>query len=153
MAGMRLQDRETRRPTLGSRLVWLVEDNPEDAKLIVQVLQETSPTARVVHLDDCEDALRCLQSASERTPCLILLAVNAPTGKAFRFLERIKADERLKTIPIVALAQSRNEREVSAGYALGLAGYLIKSQDRAQLCEEMAVVRAYWTTSLIPRTP
>jgi len=152
MTEIKAHDRETHGLALGARLVWLVEDNLDDASLITQALQEMSPTARVVHVNDCEDARRRLHSPSERKPCLILLAWNALAGNTLHFLESIKAEERLKTIAVVALARSREECDVRAGYALGLAGYVVKPVDRIQLWEIIAATGAYWTLSLMPQT-
>jgi two-component system response regulator len=78
--------------------------------------------------------------------------LNAPAGTAFHFLEMVKTDEMLKTIPIIALANSRDEHDVSTGYELGLAGYIVKSEDWAGLCKEMAAVWDYWAMSLVPPT-
>jgi CheY-like chemotaxis protein len=153
MANTRLQDEERQRTVSDSCVVWLVEDDLEDAQLIAQAFQETRPAARVVHLRDAEYALRCLHGQPERKPSLVLLALNPPVPNAFHFLEVIKTDETLKTIPVVALAKSRVECDVQVGYDLGLAGYVVKPKDRARLREEMAVIRAYWTQSLMPRTP
>lgn len=136
-----------------SHVVWLVDDDLEDAKLIVRALQKTMPPTHVVHLSDCEHAWGSLQSQPERRPSLLLLGLNASATGAFRFLKRIKADETLKILPIVALAKSRQECDVLAGYELGLAGYVVKSKDPARLCQEIAIVHAYWTISLTPRTP
>ena len=153
MGNTGLQYQKTQLIMPDSHVVWLVDDDLEDAKLIMQALQETMPPARVVHLSDCEYAWGCLQSRPERKPSLLLVGLNAPGAKAFQFLKMIKADETLKTLPIVALAKSREECDVLAGYELGLAGYIVKSEDRARLCEEMAIICAYWTLSLTPRMP
>jgi CheY-like chemotaxis protein len=153
MVNTNLKYQNTQLTMPDSHVVWLVDDDLEDAKLIMQALQETIPPARVVHLSDCEYAWGCLQSRPERRPSLLLVGLNAPGAKAFQFLKMIKADETLKTLPIVALAKSREECDVSASYALGLAGYVVKSEDPVRLREEMAIVRAYWTLSLTPRTP
>jgi CheY-like chemotaxis protein len=146
-----MQARQMRRTTLNPPIAWLVEDDSEDAKLVAKVLQETSPEVCWVHWADAEQARECLQSQPGKWPCLILLALNGTSERASRLLQTIKTDEALRLIPVVALAQSRDEHEVSAAYALGLAGYVTKSKDRARLREEMAIVGAYWTVSLTPR--
>ncbi len=153
MVNTSVQYQKTESTIPDSHVVWLVDDDLEDAKLVMEVLQEKMPPARVVHLSDCEYAWRCLQSRPERKPSLLLVALNAPGAKAFQFLKMIKADETLKMLPIVALAKSREECDVSASYALGLAGYVVKSQDPVRLREDIAIVHAYWTISLTPRTP
>ena len=125
MADTKWQNQDVQAKTWEARVVWLVDDNLEEAERIVQTLRETSPGARLVHLSDCEYALGCLQSQPQRRPALILLALNEPTRRGLHFIRMLKADEKLKTIPIVALAQAGQEGDVFVGYELGLAGFVL----------------------------
>jgi DNA-binding NarL/FixJ family response regulator len=63
-----------------------------------------------------------------------------------------KTDEVLTTIPVVILAKSCDESDVFEGFALGAAGYVVKSNDRGRLREQIAVILTYWTMNQVPRT-
>ncbi len=136
---------------MNSRLVLLVEDDPTDAELIAQAVQDGRAPVRVVHVNDCAGALRYLRSRPERMPSLIMLSLNLPDRSGFRFLETIKADETWKAVPIVGLAESSEQYDVSESFALGIAGYVVKSEDPARLRQEIAMIRVYWTTNQLPR--
>lgn len=134
-----------------SRQVVLVESNPADAALITRVFQETRAWNRLAHFDNCRLALLHLRSRSEEKPLLILLALHMPEGSALPFLETLKADETLKMIPVVVLAESSEKDEVAASFTLGVAGYMIKSADPVKLCEDVTAIRTYWALSQFPR--
>jgi CheY-like chemotaxis protein len=137
---------------MNTRVVLLVEDNPTDATLIAQAVQDGTVPARVVHVSDCERALEFLRSRPEKMPSLIMLALDSPGSSAFNFLETIKADETLKAIPVIGLARSNEPSDVSEGFAHAIAGYIVKSGEPTRLREEIATIRAYWTLSRLPRT-
>jgi CheY-like chemotaxis protein len=129
----------------------VVEDNLADAELITEAFQDGACPAEVVHISDCERALRYLCHRPGRLPALILLALRLTPWNGLRFLEAVKADERLKMIPVLALAESSEPRDVSRCYTLGIAGYVVKPRDRASLREGISTIRAYWTLSRLPR--
>jgi CheY-like chemotaxis protein len=139
-------------PTAYPRQVVLVESNPADAALIAGVFQEAKSWNRLVHFDDCQRALTHLRGRPEEKPMLILLAWNGPDGSVFHFLEALRADETLRMIPVVVLGQSRERHDFSTIFALGVAGYMIKSADPAKLQEEVAAICTYWALSELPRS-
>jgi len=136
---------------MDSRVVLLVEDDPGDAELIAEAVQDAPVSTQVVHVKDRECALRYLRSRSEKMPSLIMLALNLPGRSGFDLLETIKADKIWKTIPVVGLAQSDGRWDVSEGFERGIAGYVVKSKDPAKLRGEIAAIRDYWTLSRLPR--
>jgi DNA-binding NarL/FixJ family response regulator len=140
-------------PTEYSKLVVLVENNPVDAAVIARVFQATGTRHRLVHFADYQYARAHLGDLGRETPMLILLALNARDGNAFLFLELLKGDETLKMIPVVVLAASENDSDVAASFALGAAGYLVKSADPEKLHEDMTAIRTYWALSQSPRRP
>jgi CheY-like chemotaxis protein len=151
MLQTRSPGQQTEIPMAYPKQVVLVENNQADAALIARVFQ-AKVWGRLAHFDDCQRALMHLRSRPQEKPMLILLALNMPDGSAFHFLEALKADETLRMIPVVALAESNEKSEVSASFALGAAGYMIKSADPAKLHEDMAAVCTYWALSELPRS-
>lgn len=136
-------------PTASPRQVMLVETNPVDAAHVADAFQGTRTWNHVSHFDEGRSALAHLRHEPLERPMLILLAWDVPDGS--EFLAALKADERLRTIPLVILAASGAIPGVSASFALGAAGYLVKSADPAQLREDLATVCAYWALSELPR--
>jgi CheY-like chemotaxis protein len=133
------------------RPVLLVEHNPADAARITRAFQETGPSGGLVHLDDCERALQYLREPDGQRTGFVLLGLDMPDGGAFRFLEAVKADETLRMIPVVVLAESGEKCAVSASFTLGGAGYVTKSADASTLREQTAAILAYWSLSQLPR--
>jgi CheY-like chemotaxis protein len=135
------------------RPVLLVENNPAEAARITLAFQETGPAGWLVHLDDCEHALEYLREPPGQESGFVLLSLDMPDRGAFRFLEAVKADETLRMIPVVVLAGSDEECDVSASFTLGGAGYVAKSADASTLREQTVAILAYWSLSRLPRIP
>lgn len=135
------------------KLVVLVENNPVDAAMIARTFEATEARHRLVHFANFQQAWAYLHGGDHEMPMLVLLALNARDGNAFLFLERLKADETLKLIPVVILALSDDEGDVTASFALGAAGYVVKSADPEKLREEVAALCTYWSLSQAPRRP
>jgi len=77
-------------------------------------------------------------------PDLILLDLNMPRMNGREFLAVVKADEELKTIPVVVLTTSDVERDVVASYKLGAAGYITKPVDMDQFIDAIRQLDNYW---------
>ena len=135
------------------RLILLVENDPADAARITHAFQETGPSGRLVHRDDCERTLQYLHEPQGPKPAFVLLGLDLPDRAAFRFLEAVKADETLRMIPVVVLAGSDEKGDVSASFMLGGAGYMTKSADASTLREQTAAILAYWSLSRLPGIP
>jgi CheY-like chemotaxis protein len=132
------------------RQVMLVENNPADAALVTRVFDEAKARNRLIHFDDCQQALTHLQSRSAKKPTLILVALKASDRGALQFLAALKEDETLRMIPVVALAESGEPQDVSASFARGVAGYIMKSADPAKLREDITAICTYWALSQSP---
>jgi CheY-like chemotaxis protein len=106
--------------------ILLVEDNPNDADLVMRALHASQPSTSVVHAMDGSAALDCLrrrgpfQSLHDGPPTMILLDLKMPKVDGLEVLEEIKADARLKTIPVVIFTSSREERQRLRGQAGGV---------------------------------
>lgn len=82
--------------------------------------------------------------ATER-PRMILLDLNMPIMNGIEFLHVVKADDNLKTIPIVVLTTSKHERDLVESYQLGVAGYVLKPVDFLQFVEVVKTINLYWS--------
>jgi len=130
-------------------VILLVEDDPGDQKLITKSLK----TERIINelriVNNAEEALKYLQrskkgDAQTPMPDLILLDLNMPGMGGKEFLEVLKSDDELDTIPVVILTTSDLEQDVLDGFKLQAAGYINKPTSLKELQNIMRNLSEYW---------
>jgi CheY-like chemotaxis protein len=131
--------------------VLLVEDDRADAIIIKRAFNDLKVPNELVNKVDGEDALEYLRDQANKKPCIILLDLNMPRMNGFEFLKIVKADDVLKSIPVVVLTTSAEERDVVEGFGLGIAGYIVKPVSYAESVEAMKTLNMYWTLSRLPK--
>jgi CheY-like chemotaxis protein len=124
--------------------VLLVEDDTVDAMTVKRALKELKVKNELVHTTDGKKALEYLSSPGNAMPCVILLDLNMPEMNGIEFLQAIKADSKLKEIPVVMLAASSEEKNIVETFHLGVAGYIFKPVDAKKL-DEFKPIKLYWT--------
>lgn len=130
--------------------ILLVDDSPRDTELALEALQHYRITNEVVSLRDGAEALDYLHRRGEfagRTggdPVVILLDLKMPKVDGLEVLTDIKADGRLKVIPIVMMTSSREEQDLVRSYQLGANAYVVKPLDFHAFVEAMKIVGAFW---------
>lgn len=118
--------------------IVLVEDDPGHARLIQKNLRRVGVGERVIHLDNGRKALDLLLDQPEgslialRRP-LVLLDLNMPEIGGVVVLERLKADARTRTIPVIVMTTTDDCAEIRRCYELGCNVYVTKPVDYAQL--------------------
>jgi DNA-binding response OmpR family regulator len=80
----------------------------------------------------------------ERPPKLVLLDLKLPKVDGMEVLKQIKSDARTRTIPVVIMTSSKEERDLAAGYNLGANSYIQKPVDFDQFRETVKSVGLYW---------
>ncbi len=128
--------------------ILLVEDNPDDAELTLRALRKSISTVRLMHLDDGAKAIDYLLGGPDETaptPKFVLLDLKLPKVEGLEVLRRIKSDRRTRTIPVVVLTSSREDRDLAESYQLGVNSYIVKPVGFDQYISLVADVGRYWT--------
>lgn len=125
--------------------ILLVEDNPDDAALTIRALKKSHISNRVIHVQDGQEALDFLFSISaSQLPKLILLDIKMPKVDGIQVLRKIKNDDILRVIPVVALTSSKEESDIVASYQLGVNAYIVKPIDFDKFTKSVAEIGFFW---------
>jgi len=131
--------------------ILLVEDNPNDADLVMIAhrLNKSAYTIQVVR--DGVAALDFLlgggtgsERAQQPLPRLVLLDLHLPRLNGFEVLERLRADERTRLLPVIIFSSSEQESDVSKSHRLGANGYLRKPSNFQTLREILTQIERDW---------
>lgn len=129
--------------------VLMAEDDPEDQMLLRTAFQESRVDARLNVVSDGEELLDYLQGRSShghcRRPDIILLDLNMPRKDGREALAEIKADPKLRAIPVVVLTTSSAEEDILHTYDLGISSYIRKPVTYERLLDVVRALRQYWT--------
>ena len=131
--------------------ILLVEDNLNDAELSLYALKKFKIANNIHHARDGAEALEYLFGTETTTPRLpsqnprlILLDLKLPKIDGLEVLKKIKDNEITRTIPVVILTSSREERDIIESYNLGVNSYIVKPIDFEQFTEAIRDVGLYW---------
>jgi two-component system response regulator len=131
--------------------ILLVEDNAEDVELALHALKKHNLANRIQVVRDGAEALDFLFARgayrdrdSAPGPRVVLLDLKLPKVDGLEVLRQVKADPRTRTIPVVVLTSSREERDVVASYELGVNSYILKPVDFQQFTEAVRTIGLYW---------
>ena len=130
--------------------ILLVEDNPGDARLTLEAFKEGKVLNHLTVMKDGVEALAYLRReggySGARMPDLILLDLNLPRKSGREVLAEIKADERLRTIPVVVLTTSEDEQDIARAYSQHANCYITKPVDLEQFLRVVHSIEDFWLT-------
>ena len=133
------------------KIILLVEDNPDDAKLALRALEKNNAADKMVVVNDGAEALDYLFGTGAYAgrdmsvaPSLVLLDLKLPKVDGLEVLRRLRADPRTQLIPVVVLTSSQEEMDLIESYKLGCNSYLRKPVDFAQFITNVGRVARYW---------
>jgi CheY-like chemotaxis protein len=127
--------------------ILLVEDNPQDIEITRRALERGRIRNELTVARDGQQALDILfgHAEGEKTkPGLILLDLNLPKVGGLEALEEIKADPKLKRIPVVVLTVSTREEDVVRSYDLGVNTFITKPVRFEDFIKAVATIEEYW---------
>lgn len=138
--------------------ILLVEDNPTDAELAIRALKKNNLANKLVWVKDGAEALDFLFAAGAYSgrqvtngPKVILLDLRLPKVDGMEVLRRVKGDERTRTIPVVVLTSSKEDRDVAESYQLGVNSYISKPVEFDAFAKTVSELGLYWL--LVNRPP
>jgi len=136
---------------MADRVILLVEDNPDDEALTLRALKQNNIKNKVVVARDGVEAVDYLLGNGAHAgrdtailPEVVLLDLKLPKLDGFEVLRRIRADERLKLLPVVILTSSKEEQDLINGYKLGANSYIRKPVDFTQFTDAVKQLGLYW---------
>ncbi|MGB8353516.1 MAG: response regulator [Chthoniobacteraceae bacterium] len=130
--------------------ILLVEDSAQDIELTMGALEEYHLANRVDIAHDGSEALDYLHrrgAFAGRTndqPVVVLLDLKMPKVDGLEVLRQMKSDPGLKSIPVVMLTSSREERDLVESYKLGTNAYVVKPVDFKKFVDSIRQLGCFW---------
>ncbi len=133
------------------RAILLVEDNPDDVELTLRALKQYNIRNQIAVVRDGAEALDYLFATgayagrdTSAMPAVVILDLKLPKVDGLEVLQRMRADERTKLVPVVILTSSKEEKDMINGYKLGANSYVQKPVDFTQFVEAARHLGLYW---------
>lgn len=133
------------------KMILLVEDSPDDAALTLRALKKNNIVNEVVVARDGVEALAYLFGTGNHVgrdlavmPALVLLDLKLPKVDGLQVLQRLRADERTRLLPVVVLTSSREDVDLLRSYSLGASSFVRKPVDFIEFVEAIRNLGMYW---------
>jgi two-component system response regulator len=134
-----------------SKFILLVEDNPDDVVLALRALKRNHIANEVVVVRDGAEAVDFLFAQGAHAgrdpkalPEVVLLDLKLPKLHGLEVLQRIRAHETTRLMPVVVLTTSSEEQDIIESYRLGANSYIRKPVDFDQFTEAVRQLGMYW---------
>ena len=131
--------------------ILLVEDNQNDIEMVLRAFDKHNLANKVLVVNDGQQALEYIFVTGpfsgrdiEDKPKIIILDLKLPKIDGLEVLRRVKYDERTKSIPVVVLTSSKEEKDVVESYRLGVNSYIIKPVDFEKFVQAVGDLGFYW---------
>jgi two-component system, response regulator len=130
-----------------SKIILLVEDNPDDVELTKRALKKGKILNDLIIAEDGEKALNLLLGNKDNPPLrpeLVLLDLKLPKVDGLEVLRQIRTNESTKLVPVVILTSSKEEKDLINGYSRGANSYIRKPVNFEQFVESVHQLGLYW---------
>jgi two-component system, response regulator len=131
--------------------ILLAEDNASDAEMTIHALKQNNLANKLLHVKDGAAALDFIFGEGEyagnpveNTLKVILLDLKMPKMNGIEVLQRIKADERTRRIPVVVLTSSKEDPDIQKCYDLGVNSYVVKPVEFDEFQKAISDLGMYW---------
>jgi two-component system response regulator len=136
--------------------ILLVEDNPDDVMFTLRAFTKNHIHNEIIVANDGEQALRLLfpdDGSHPLQPALILLDIKLPKVDGLEVLRAIRGDERTRSLPVVVLTTSNEERDIVESYRLGANSFVRKPVVFGEFVDAANVLGVYWLLVNQPAPP
>jgi two-component system response regulator len=131
--------------------ILLVEDDPADGELTLRAMRRNNLANHIHWVKDGEQALEYMFRTGAYAgrepaalPKLVLLDLKMPKVDGIEVLRRLKSEPATQAVPVVIMTSSNEERDVVAGYRLGVNSYIVKPVQFDAFLETVARIGLYW---------
>ncbi len=140
------------------KVILVVEDNPDDQLLITRALRKNHIDNEIVAAGDGEEALEYIYGTGMHAgrdarvlPEVVLLDLQLPKVNGLQVLQRLRAEEHTRLLPVVVLTSSDEQRDVVDSYRFGANSYIRKPVEFQEFMEAVRQLDMYWV--LLNRSP
>lgn len=127
-----------------SRLILLVEDDPDHELLTIRALKKSNVANDVRVARDGEEAIDMLFGPDAIKPQVILLDLKLPKVDGLEVLRRIRGSDHTRMLPVVVLTSSDEERDMISSYQIGVNSYIRKPVNFNDFAEATRQLGMYW---------
>lgn len=133
-----------------AKTILLVEDNPDDIELTLEVFESINVANKIIVAHNGVEAMDYLfgegiySAAKPALPQLMLLDLKLPKVDGLEVLRRMRASERTRHLPVVILTSSKEDKDLTRGYDLGVNSYIRKPVDFEQFTQAVRQLSLYW---------
>jgi two-component system response regulator len=131
--------------------ILLVEDNSDDAELTIRTLRKVNLAHNLFHVEDGQEALDYLLGMGRFTgrdtwkqPKVVLLDIKMPRVDGIEVVRQLKSNEITKSIPIVIMTSSGEEKDMLVSYRLGVNSYVVKPVNFESFAKAVSELGLYW---------
>lgn len=125
-------------------MILLVEDDSNDAALILRTLEQQVPAGSIHHVSDGDAAIELLQNRDGEPLRLILLDLHLPTLSGLDVLKQLRSAPLTRHVPVVILSDSSDAEDVGRSYDLGANSFLNKTDRATQFEDTLSQIAPYW---------
>ena len=132
------------------RTILIAEDSPADPEMAIDALRDARLANPLVHVEDGVETLDFLMrrgayaNREEGLPAVLLLDIKMPRMDGLEVLQRIRAEDELKRLPVVILSSSREESDLARSWDLGVNAYVVKPVDGDQFFNAVKTLGTVW---------
>ena len=127
-----------------ARQILLVEDDPDHELLTIRALKKSNIANTVAVARDGEEAIRLLFGPERIHPQVVLLDLKLPKVEGLEVLRRIRETPETRTLPVVVLTSSDEERDLVRSYQIGVNSYIRKPVSFNDFAEATRQLGMYW---------
>jgi len=135
----------------GHARILLVEDDPQDVELTLRAFRSENVQSPIEVVRDGEEALDYLfcrgqyrTRAADQPPTLVVLDLKLPKVGGLQVIEEMKSNAASKSIPVVVLSSSGEQRDIAESYRLGVNSYVQKPVDIVEFRSAIRAMVYYW---------